>query len=227
MILKAENISKKFPRKLKEANFFYAVNPLDFTLEQGKVTEIIGRSGSGKTTLLNMLSGLLSPSDGRVTLDGKDIYSFTDKELSLLRNEHFGVVPQGHTGLENLTVLENVLLPYALYHKDNEAKKRAFELLEKVDILNLAEAYPSELSGGEVRRLAIARALIMNPEFVFADEPTGDLDDENTESVLKLFKELANGGTAVLLVTHEAEAKKIADKIYKMNSGNMELVSGC
>ena len=93
--------------------------------------------------------------------------------------------------------------------------------------INLAEAYPSELSGGEVRRLAIARALIMNPEFVFADEPTGDLDDENTESVLQLFKELADDGTAVLLVTHEAEAKKIADKIYKMNSGNMELVSGC
>ena len=227
MILKAENISKKFPRKLKEANFFYAVNPLDFTLEQGKVTEIIGRSGSGKTTLLNMLSGLLSPSDGSVVLDENDIYSLPDKELSALRNEHFGIVPQGHTGLENLTVLENVLLPYALYHKDNGAEKRAFELLERVDILNLAEAYPSELSGGEVRRLAIARALIMNPEFVFADEPTGDLDDENTESVLQLFRELADDGTAVLLVTHEAEAKKIADIIYKMNSGNMELVSGC
>ena len=227
MILKAENISKKFPRKLKEANFFYAVNPLDFTLEQGKVTEIIGRSGSGKTTLLNMLSGLLSPSDGSVMLDENDIYSLPDKELSALRNEHFGVVPQGHTGLENLTVLENVLLPYALYHKDNGAEKKAFELLERVDILNLAEAYPSELSGGEVRRLAIARALIMNPEFVFADEPTGDLDDENTESVLQLFRELADDGTAVLLVTHEAEAKKIADIIYKMNSGKIELVSGC
>ncbi len=225
MILKAENISKKFPRKLKEANFFYAVNPLDFTLEQGKVTEIIGRSGSGKTTLLNMLSGLLSPSDGSVMLDENDIYSLPDKELSALRNEHFGVVPQGHTGLENLTVLENVLLPYALYHKDNKAEERALELLERVDILTLAEAYPSELSGGEVRRLAIARALIMNPEFVFADEPTGDLDDENTESVLQLFRELADDGTAVLLVTHEAEAKKFADIIYMMNSGNIKTVS--
>lgn len=225
MILKAENISKKYPRQLKESNFFYAVNPMDFVLEKGKITEIIGRSGSGKTTLLNMLSGLLSPSEGRILLDERDIYSLSDKELSVLRNEHFGVVPQGHTGLENLTVLENVLLPYALYHKDNKAEKRALELLERVDISQLAQAYPSELSGGEVRRLAIARALIMQPEFIFADEPTGDLDDENTVAVFELFRELADNGTAIMLVTHEAQAQNYADIIYKMNVGNIEKVS--
>ncbi|MBQ9227988.1 MAG: ABC transporter ATP-binding protein [Eubacterium sp.] len=225
MKLSAQGIAKKYPRKLKDANFFYAVQPTDFTLESGAVTEIIGRSGSGKTTLLNMLSGLLSPSEGQVLLDGEDLYSQEDKALSVLRNQHLGVVPQGQTGLNSLTVLENVLLPYALYHKDNGAEAYAKELLEAVGIAALADAYPDELSGGEVRRLAIARALIMKPAIILADEPTGDLDDENTAVVLQLFRRLADEGASVLMVTHEAEAKQYADHIYKMSSGTLEKVS--
>lgn len=225
MKLSAQKMAKKYPRKRKDANFFYAVQPTDFTLESGAVTEIIGRSGSGKTTFLNMLSGLLSPSEGKVLLDDKDIYALDDKALSALRNQCFGVVPQGQTGLDSLTVLENVLLPYALYHKDNGAEQEAKRLLEQVGIADLADAYPNELSGGEVRRLAIARALVMKPPIILADEPTGDLDDENTQAVLQLFRDLADNGAAVLLVTHEAEAKQYADFIYKMDGGHLEAVS--
>ena len=259
MRLRAETISRKFPRKTGEANFFYAVNPTDLTLEPGTLTIVMGRSGSGKTTLLNMLAGLLAPSEGKViledsavegagsdgdrktTLEGevllegaetdgagtsKDLYALSDKDLSILRNEYIGVVPQGHTGLDSLTVLENVKLPYALYHKDDGADARARELLEKMDIAHLAEVYPSELSGGEVRRLAIARALVMEPAVLLADEPTGDLDDENTEVVLKLFRELADRGTAVLVVTHESESKRYADRVFRMDAGTLRPESG-
>ena len=221
MILRAENISRKFPRKTGGANFFYAVNPLSLELEAGTLTVLVGRSGSGKTTLLNMLAGLISPSEGKVFLEDQDLYALPDRDLSVLRNARIGVVPQGHTGLDSLTVLENVKLPYALYHKDRGADAYAAELLEKLDIAHLAETYPSELSGGELRRLAIARALIMRPEILLADEPTGDLDDENTETVLKLFREIADAGTAVLMVTHESDAAKYADRICRMNAGNL------
>ena len=230
MRLRAETISRKFPRKTGEANFFYAVNPTDLTLEPGTLTVVMGRSGSGKTTLLNMLAGVMAPSEGKVLLeeqaaDGagglQDLYALSDKDLSILRNRCIGVVPQGHTGLDSLTVLENVKLPYALYHKDDGADARARELLEKMDIAHLAEVYPSELSGGEVRRLAIARALVMEPAVLLADEPTGDLDDENTEVVLKLFREVADRGTAVLVVTHESESKRYADRVFRMDAGTL------
>ena len=226
MILKAEAVTQKYFRKSADKNYFYAVNETDFTLEGGKLTEIIGRSGSGKTTFLNMLAGLLSPSSGKVLLDGEDIYSLNDKKLSTLRNQKIGVVPQGQTGLDSLTVLENVKLPYILYSKNDDADEKAKELLEKVGIADLADSYPKELSGGEVRRLAIARALMNSPEVILADEPTGDLDDENTEIVLKLLRKTADDGAAVLIVTHEAEAKQYADSLYRMNTGKLIQVEG-
>lgn len=222
MILTANDISKKYRRKSKTANFFYAVENACIEIEEGKITEIVGRSGSGKTTFVSMLAGLLRPSSGTVTFAGKNIYELDDKELSILRNENFGVVPQGQTAIDSLTVLENVKLPYALYKKDDEADAYAKELLDKVGISELEDVYPNELSGGEIKRLAIARALINRPKILFADEPTADLDDENTESVLKLFKELAEEGMAVVMITHEIGARAYADFIYKMNAGKLD-----
>ncbi|MBQ9156146.1 MAG: ABC transporter ATP-binding protein [Eubacterium sp.] len=226
MILRAENISKKYMRKTRESNFFYAVKQAELSLEPGKITEIIGRSGSGKTTLLNMLAGLLAPSEGKVYLDDQDLYALSDKELSRLRNRTIGVVPQGQTGLDSLTVLENVMLPRLLYEKDPDCSKKAWTLLEKMHIKEIADAWPRELSGGELRRLAIARAMITEPCVILADEPTGDLDDENTAAVLALFKEIAEEGTAVLMVTHEAGARQYADYIYRMDGGSLSQVSG-
>ena len=223
MILKAEQISKKYYRPTKNASHFEAVKSLDFTLESGKLTEITGRSGSGKSTLLYMLSGLLKPSAGKVLLDGVDLYSLKDDELSRLRNEKIGVIPQGQTGLFALTVMENVLAPAALYRDTKDFEARAKELLSLVGISELSGAKMTELSGGEMRRMAIARALIMNPEIIFADEPTDDLDDENTRGVLELLQKTAKSGKSVLLVTHETLAAEYADEIYRMNDGKLKV----
>ena len=219
MILRADKISKQYFRKTKLSNYFYAVKDVDFTLEPGKITAVMGRSGSGKSTLLNILAGLLAPTEGKVFLDETDIYSLGDSELSKLRNEHIGIIPQGQTGLASLTVLENVKLPYLMYHKKDDINKYAENLLETVGISELASACPTELSGGENRRLAIARALINRPSVILADEPTSDLDDENTAAVLELLRKTAENGAAVMLVTHENEAVEYASSVWRMNGG--------
>lgn len=220
MKLKAEKICKKFNRKTSGASYFYAVNETDFELAESSLTAVYGRSGGGKTTFLNMLGGLLEPSGGRVLIDGTDIYSMPDKELSEFRNKNIGIIPQGSTALPTLTVLENVLLPKLMYGKsDDSARKYAMELLEKVGIAELSQAMPNELSGGELRRMAIARALMNKPSVLLADEPTGDLDDENTALVLSLLRDTAKEGTSVLIVTHEGEAVSYADIVLKMDSG--------
>ena len=219
MTLKAEQISKKYFRPTKSASHFEAVKPLDFALESGKLVEITGRSGSGKSTLFYMLAGILKPTAGRVLCDGTDLYSLKDDALSRFRNKKIGVIPQGQTGLFALTVLQNVLAPAALYGDTAAFESRARELLESVGIADLADAKMSELSGGEMRRMAIARALIMNPEIIFADEPTDDLDDENTRGVLELLQKTAHGGKSVLLVTHEASAAQYADEVWRMDAG--------
>lgn len=218
-MLRAEKISRRYFRQGKGRNFFFAVQETDFALTAGQLTEITGRSGSGKSTMLNMLAGLLEPTTGRVFLGGTDIYALDDAERSKLRNRSIGVIPQGQTGLHSLTVLENVKLPSFMYAKEPCADEHALELLEKVGIAHLAGVYPNELSGGEMRRLAIARALVMRPEVLLADEPTGDLDDENTTAVLELLRRCADEGMAVLLVTHEREAAAYADAVYKMSEG--------
>ena len=219
MMLEAQNVSRAYFRKGRGTNFFYAVKDASLALEAGSLTEITGRSGSGKSTLLNMLAGLLEPTEGKILLDDTDLYALEDKERSKLRNARIGVIPQGQTGLHSLTVLENVLLPGLMYEKTPIPEERAVELLETVGIAPLRDAYPNELSGGEMRRLAIARALVMRPGALLADEPTGDLDDENTRAVLSLLRRSADDGTAVLLVTHEKEAAEYADRLYHMDGG--------
>ena len=218
MELRTEGVSRRFFRGTGSANFFYAVEKTDFRLLAGSLTEITGRSGSGKSTFLNLLAGLLEPSEGHVYLDEIDLYSLADGPRSEVRNRNIGVVPQGQTGLHSLSVLENVKLPCLLYG-ESVSDETALELLERFDIASLRDSYPNELSGGEMRRLAIARALIRRPAILLADEPTGDLDDENTAVVLRELRRAANEGTAVLLVTHEQEAAAYADRIYRMEKG--------
>ena len=219
MKLCAEGIEKQFFRQRGESNYFSAVARTDFDLPEGQLTEVTGRSGSGKSTLLNMLSGLLAPTRGKVLLDGQDLYALPDRALSRLRSRKIGVIPQGQSALSSLTVLENVLLPASLYEKSAPPVDRAMALLRQMGIEALRDARPAELSGGELRRMAIARALINRPGILFCDEPTGDLDDENTRTVLTLLRQTAEEGVSVLLVTHEAEAAHYAHAIYKMDAG--------
>jgi len=218
-MLRAENLSKRYFRKTGQANNFMAVDGVTLALNSGEVTVLMGRSGSGKTTLLNMLSGLLTPTEGKVWLGETDLYSLNDKALSRLRNEKLGVIPQGRSAIDTLTTLENILLPAQLAggSGDVEAAKRCMEAL---GIAHLSDARPAELSGGELRRMAIARALVQAPDVILADEPTGDLDDENTARVLEVLKSAAKiDGRAVLIVSHDNEAARFADHVYRMDGG--------
>ena len=224
-MLKAQGLSKQFFRKGRElARYFDAVAPCDLEIAPGEVVVLNGRSGSGKSTLLNMLAGLLEPTAGSVEVDGRSLYELGDKELSALRNTTFGVIPQGQTAIHSLTVIENVKLPYELYRTGDAAEDKATMLLDEMGIAQLADSYPNELSGGELRRMAIARALICDPAYVFADEPTADLDDENTAIVLDLLKRATETGTSVFLVTHESDAARIADRVLRMEAGNLATV---
>ena len=221
MIIEATGLTKEFARARGGKRLFTAVHPLDIGLEERQLTVVSGHSGSGKSTLANMLAGILTPTAGHVRLDGADLYSLRDEELSRLRNERIGLVPQGHTALRALTVLDNVLLPSILYTEDEAPADRARELLVAVGLGDLTDAAPTELSGGELRRMAIARALLMDPAIVVADEPTAGLDSANATAVLTLLRDAADRGTAVLVVSHEAEAQRFADRSYVMEDGHL------
>ena len=216
MIIEATSVSKEFARARGGKRVFTAVHPLDFGLDERQLTVISGHSGSGKSTLLTMLAGILTPTAGHVRVEGTDLYSLRDEERSRLRNARIGLVPQGNTALRALTVLDNVLLPSVLYSRDEAPAARGRELLA-----DLAEAKPTELSGGELRRMAIARALLMEPSIVLADEPTAGLDNANATAVLTLLRDAADRGTAVLIVSHESEAQRFADRCFAMEGGRL------
>ena len=222
MLLRAEGLMKDYLRDLKDRNHFQAVQTTDLTLEPGTLTVVMGRSGSGKTTLLHLLAGLLTPSAGRVLCDDTDLYTLPDAARARFRNEHIGVIPQGQTALASLTVRENVLLPLSLYRKAEEAElARCDALLERFGIAALRDEAPRRLSGGELRRVAVARALVGRPDLLLADEPTGDLDDENTALVLQALRDAAREGAAVLLVTHEPDAARWGDRLLRMDGGRL------
>jgi putative ABC transport system ATP-binding protein len=217
-LLEVKELTKEYKRGGRSFN---AVNHANLSVEAGDFISIIGRSGSGKTTLLNMGAGLLNPTRGSVFFEGKDIYALRDKEISFLRNEKIGYVPQGQSLLSNFTVFDNVCIPWFLFRREGDVEGRAFILLEKVGISHLASSYPKELSGGEMRRAAIARALINSPRLLIADEPTGDLDTQTTVEIMRLFSHIAGEGTAVLIVTHELDTLNYGNKTYSMDAGNL------
>ena len=220
-MLKANQLTMRYFRKTGRANHFFAVKGANLELHPGEVAVLTGRSGSGKTTLLHMLAGLLTPTEGKVWLDDADLYALPDAALSRLRNQKIGVIPQGRSAVDALTVLENVLLPRQLRGEAGD-RGAALRWLDALGIADLADARPAELSGGELRRMAIARALAADPEIILADEPTGDLDDENTERALMLLKSAAvKRRKAVLLVTHDREALPYGTRLYRMENGTL------
>ena len=220
-MLKANQLTMRYFRKTGRANHFFAVKGANLELHPGEVAVLTGRSGSGKTTLLHMLAGLLTPTEGKVWLDDADLYALPDAALSRLRNQKIGVIPQGRSAVDALTVLENVLLPRQLRGEAGD-RDAALSWLDALGIADLADARPAELSGGELRRMAIARALAADTEVILADEPTGDLDDENTERALMLLKSAAvKRRKAVLLVTHDREALPYGTRLYRMENGTL------
>lgn len=220
MALEIRGLSRKFLQGERE---IYALRDINLVVRQGDFINITGRSGSGKSTLLNLIAGLLTPSAGDILWNEKRISRLSDEEASRFRNEQIGYVMQGNASLANLTVLENVCLPWQIYPRKGEIRERALKLLEQVNISHLKDSYPSKLSGGEVKRMSIARALINQPGLLLADEPTGDLDKENTEEIMKLFREIADRGTTVIVVTHELDTLRYGDLTYSMEQGRLSV----
>ena len=217
-IIKTENLSKSFKRG---SNTLFAVKNVNFTLEEGDFVNIIGRSGSGKSTFLNLLSGLLKPTEGKIFAKGKNISDFSDREISKYRNEIIGFVPQSLGTLPNLNVLENVSLPYYLFKRDDSAYEKAAMLLDEMGILHLKDDFPKNLSGGELKRVLIARSMINSPELLILDEPTSDLDKNTTIEIMDLLKKINSKGTALIIVTHELDILKYGNTLYQMEDGSL------
>lgn len=218
MVMRAQELRKDYRRAGRRGGLFTAVHPLDLELAPSELVVVRGRSGSGKSTLLAMLAGMLVPTSGRVLLGEEDLYALDERSLSRLRNERIGVIPQGNSALRSLSVLENVMLP-SIIRGGEAARARAEELLDELGIAPLADSAPTELSGGELRRAAVARALLLGPETLLADEPTAGLDSANARVVLEAIRRAADAGAAVLLVSHEDEALPFADCVLTMEDG--------
>ena len=217
-IIKTENLSKSFKRG---SNTLFAVKNVNFTLEEGDFVNIIGRSGSGKSTFLNLLSGLLKPTEGKIFAKGKDLSDFSDRDISKYRNEIIGFVPQSLGTLPNLNVLENVSLPYYLFKRDDSAYEKAAMLLDEMGILHLKDDFPKNLSGGELKRVLIARSMINSPELLILDEPTSDLDKNTTMEIMDLLKKINSKGTALIIVTHELDILKYGNTLCQMEDGSL------
>lgn len=218
MLLEIKGLSRGYQRRGKA---FWAVNSVDLSIGQGDFVNIIGRSGSGKSTLLNMAAGLLMPTSGSIRLNGTELYALKDKDISELRNTRLGYIPQGLGTLSTLTVFDNVRLPYFLSRRQGDASGRASFLLDEVGISALADMLPSQLSGGELRRVLIARALMNEPDILIADEPTSDLDIETTREIMELFARINKNGTTILIVTHELDTLEFGNRVLTMASGQL------
>ncbi len=205
--------------KLENVSFSYGNLPvlsdINYEFTSGKIYAIVGKSGAGKTTLLSILSGLANPTTGTITCNGKNMKKINKYDF---RRKYVGVIFQNFNLLTKLTAVENVVLSMDISNvKIEKKKKKAYELLEQVG-LNKDEADRRilKLSGGQQQRIAIARALSYGPDFILADEPTGNLDSETQEEIMKILRELADKGKCVIVVTHSPEVAKKADEVYKL-----------
>ena len=211
-----KNIHKKF-------NDLEILKGLDISIQQGEIVSIVGSSGAGKTTLLTILGTLDRPSQGELIINNQDVFKLNDKKLAAFRNSQIGFVFQFHQLLPEFNALENICLPAFIANKNKkESENRAYELLELFNLSNRALHKPSELSGGEQQRIAVARALINNPSVIFADEPSGNLDSQNASELHELFfklRELYN--QTFVIVTHNNDLAKKADRILMMKDGKI------
>lgn len=203
------------------AGHLTVLHDVSFTLAQGATCAILGPSGSGKTTLLGLAAGLDQPSSGSVLLNGIALGEISEDERARVRNAHVGFVFQNFQLIPTLTALENITVPMEL-RGDRGARALARELLRRVGLSARAEHYPTQLSGGEQQRIALARAFINRPKILFADEPTGNLDSETSQLVIDIMLELnRSDGTALVLVTHDPDVAGLTERTIRLRSGEM------
>ena len=197
------------------------LNGIDLVIPSGQLIAITGASGSGKTTLLSLIAGLDEPTGGNIVINDQDITKLNEDELAELRSQHFGFIFQNFNLIPTLTALENVTLSAEL-NGTNGSQKKSIELLSLVGLANRNHHYPAQLSGGEQQRLCLARAFINEPSIVLADEPTGNLDSQNSKLILDLMIDLhRNKRSTIILVTHEPDVAKKAERIIVMNDGKI------
>lgn len=218
-IIELRNISRSFG---KENSKVEALKNISLKIEKGEMIAITGPSGSGKSTLLNILGCLDTVDEGQYLLNGEEVNNFGNNKLAKLRNSTFGFVVQYFALIDDYTVFENVKVPLNYSVNKRKNKKEDIEkVLSKLKILDKKNCYPSEISGGQSQRTAIARAIINNPEIILADEPTGALDRKTGEEVLELFEELNKNGKTIVIVTHDMNIAKRCNRIIEIEDGKI------
>lgn len=217
-MLTVKNLTKTFDRQNKH---FDAVHDVNFSMESGDFCALTGPSGCGKSTFFHLLCGITKADSGEVLFDQKDICKLNAKELAAVRAEKISYVLQGDSLLPNFSVLENICLPHQLSCGRTDLEEKAMELLKQFGLEAMANDYPSNLSGGERRRVAIARAFVHDPKLVIADEPTSDLDEENTAMIIDFFQKQAHEGKAILISTHDLSCLRPGMIRYRMEKGVM------
>lgn len=218
-IIKTENLTKVFNKGKK--NEFTALKGVNITINEGEFVSIMGSSGSGKSTLLNLLSLLDRPTEGKIFLEGSDVSKLDEKNEAVLRRRKLGFVFQQFNLIPSLTAIENIELPMRFNDiPKNERTKRAKELLKRVNLSEKENNKVTEMSGGEMQRVAIARSLANNPKLILADEPTGNLDSVNGANIMKILKELnENEGKTLVVVTHDINSAEMAGRIIRLRDG--------
>lgn len=223
VVLECSKLEKSFKSK-SNGEDLKILRGVDLSVHGSELISIVGSSGSGKSTLLHILGGLDRPNSGNVFWHGKSIYSYKPEKLAELRNVQIGFVFQFHHLLPEFTAVENVLMPaliQGVHH--TEAETRASELLDRFGMMDRLQHRPSELSGGEQQRVSMARALMNKPSIILADEPTGNLDEKNTESILSLLFELRDiEQVSIVLITHENEIANRCDTVYSLHHGVLQ-----
>ena len=220
-ILEVSNVKKIYTTRFGGAKV-QALSNVSFTVEEGEFVAIMGESGSGKTTLLNIIASLDKPTSGEVTLKGMTLSRIREKDIAAFRREHLGFVFQDFNLMDNFSVMDNIFLPLVLSGKKYpEMRERLKPIAEGLGISDIMKKYPYEISGGQKRRTAVARAVITNPELILADEPTGALDSKSADELLDIFRQINKSGQTILMVTHSIKAASKAGRVLFIKDGEV------
>lgn len=216
MMIEVKNIRKSF-------GTLEVLKGVDLTVEKGEIVSIIGKSGAGKTTLLQIIGTLDKPDSGSVVIDGIDVFALKEQELADFRNRHIGFIFQFHQLLPEFTTLENVMMPALIARMgEKEAEQRAVQLLTELGMAERLTHKPNQLSGGEKQRVAAARAMMMSPDVILADEPSGSLDESNKKELHKLLLQMREQyGQTIIIVTHDKELAEISDRVIEIVDGRV------